>query len=167
LQIHDIFFVYFFTLITLNKVSRRSFIQKKYLEVFFLDFQTLKRVNLTRNITGGLRKEYFRMKARVFFLGHMLKKKYIPIRATPQQLVPPIRWQKSGHTCVLLVDVDPHLWSGPVLVERFPRLLTTQSTLTPHDIIQPLTTIKIPTGGATVQPAHRQSLTFTHITFWG
>jgi len=39
---------------TLNKVSRRSFIQKKYLEIFFLDFQTLKRVNLTRNITGGL-----------------------------------------------------------------------------------------------------------------
>jgi len=42
-------------LITLNKVSRRSFIQKKYLEVFFLDFQTLKRINLTRNITGGLK----------------------------------------------------------------------------------------------------------------
>jgi len=54
LQIHDIFLVFFFTLITLNKVSRRSFIRKEYLEVFFLDFQTLKRVNLTRNITGGL-----------------------------------------------------------------------------------------------------------------
>jgi len=28
--------------------------QKKYLEIFFLDFQTLKRINSTRNITGGL-----------------------------------------------------------------------------------------------------------------
>ncbi len=42
----------FYMLITPVKASRRSSFWKKYFKIFFLNFQTLQRVNLTRNITS-------------------------------------------------------------------------------------------------------------------
>jgi len=46
--------------------------------------------------------------------------------------------------------------NGPVLVERFSSLPTTQSTLTQNDINHSFKPIHTLMGGATVPPAHQQ-----------